>query len=109
MEGYLSLYKILSDLTRLRILILLSRERLCVCQIAGILDVPQPRISKNLAKLRDLGLVIDQQEDKYIYYQLGQPGELLQLNLNYILANSTPDSLVNQDIRKLKQKEKYKV
>ena len=49
MQTLTSIYKLLSDETRLRLLILLYQEPLCVCELVGILNVPQPRISKNLS------------------------------------------------------------
>ncbi len=57
MTQLINIYKLLSDEIRLRMMLLLYQENLCVCQLAGIIDVPQPRISKHLSKLRDLNLV----------------------------------------------------
>lgn len=65
-----SLFKLLSDETRLRVVSLLYNNELCVCQMTGILDVPQPKISKALSKLRDLNLVTDTRKDKFVYYTL---------------------------------------
>jgi ArsR family transcriptional regulator len=44
-------FKVLSDETRLRILILLDRRELCVCEICQILDLSQPKVSRHLAKI----------------------------------------------------------
>ena len=46
-------FKALSDLTRLRMLVLLSHEgELCVCELTHALDEIQPKISRHLAQLR---------------------------------------------------------
>lgn len=63
-------FKVLSDDTRLRILMLLYRQDLCVCQICGILKISQPSVSKNLAKLRDMNIVFDTRREKFIEYSL---------------------------------------
>jgi ArsR family transcriptional regulator len=69
----------LSDETRLRVVHLLRGEDLCVCQISGILEVPQPKVSKALSKLRDLKLVNDERKDKFVYYSLKEKTLLLDI------------------------------
>ncbi len=72
-------FKALSDETRLRIIILLAGGELCVCQLSGILAIPQPKISKHLAKLRDMNFVTDRRQDKYIFYRLANNTPLLEI------------------------------
>ncbi len=61
----------LSDLTRLRILMLLLPigER-CVCDLTLALDLPQPKISRHLAVLRGTGLLLDRRAGLWIHYRL---------------------------------------
>ncbi len=64
-------FKALSDLTRLRMLVLLSHEgELCVCELTHALDEIQPKISRHLAQLRELGVVLDRRQGQWIYYRL---------------------------------------
>ena len=56
------LFKALSDPTRVRVLLLLSQKKLCVCQLQKILKLPQSKLSKHLGKLRDLNLVVGYQD-----------------------------------------------
>jgi ArsR family transcriptional regulator len=64
-------FKILSDLTRLRVLTLLSREgELCVCELTHALDEIQPKISRHLALLREAAVVLDRRQGQWIYYRL---------------------------------------
>ncbi len=42
MNTLINTFKLLSDETRLRIILLLQQEELCVCQLTGILDISQP-------------------------------------------------------------------
>ena len=44
-----TIFRALSDRTRLRILNLLQGGELCVCQIVAVLDVPQPKTSRHLS------------------------------------------------------------
>lgn len=64
-------FKALSDLTRLRMLALLSHEgELCVCELTHALGEIQPKISRHLAQLRELGVVQDRRQGQWIYYRL---------------------------------------
>ena len=64
-------FKALCDPTRLRMLVLLSREReLCVCELTHALDEIQPKISRHLAQLREIAAVMDRRQGQWIYYRL---------------------------------------
>ncbi len=68
-----SLYKSLSDQTRLRcIALLVENQELCVCELIHALNLPQPKISHHLGILRKAGLVSDRKDGLWIYYQLNQ-------------------------------------
>lgn len=70
MDNLVQLMKAFNNETRLRMLIVLSRKQLCVCELQGILDKTQPQISKQLAVLKELGVVSDVKKDKFVYYSL---------------------------------------
>jgi ArsR family transcriptional regulator, arsenate/arsenite/antimonite-responsive transcriptional repressor len=66
-----SLFKALSDTTRLRCVVLLARQgELCVCELTHILALPQPKVSHHLAALRKAGLVDHRKEGLWIYYRI---------------------------------------
>lgn len=102
-----AIFKILSDETRLRMLMLLYKESLCVCEFAGILEVPQPRISKNLAKLRDLNLVEDERREKFVFYELKKEETLLLeiLKQLHVMIDHYPNC--KNDLTRLRDKELY--
>ena len=63
--------KSLSDQTRLRSLMLLLQEQeLCVCELTYALKLSQPKISRHLASLRDMQVVIDKRMGQWIYYSI---------------------------------------
>lgn len=84
MNQLTSIFKLLSDETRLRMMVLLFQEELCVCELSGILEVPQPRVSKNLSKLRDLNLVDDNRKEKFVFYKLKEDNQLMMETLKNI-------------------------
>lgn len=67
------LFKLLADETRLRILVLLSRGELCVCEIMAIIDATQSKTSRHLAYLRTMGVVEDRREGLWMHYSLAKP------------------------------------
>ena len=64
------LFKALADRTRLRILALLQAGEICVCDIHGSLDLPQPTVSRHLAYLRRTGLVLGRKDGLWVHYRL---------------------------------------
>lgn len=65
------LFKILSDDTRLSIILLLKEAgEMCVCDICAATSESQPKISRHMAILRDVGLVLDRREGKWVHYRL---------------------------------------
>ncbi|MGK0464888.1 ArsR/SmtB family transcription factor [Clostridium sp.] len=107
MEKLMNLFKVMSDETRLRILVLIYHKKLCVCQIQGILQEPQPKISKHLGKLRDMGFVKDERQEKFVYYYLDMDNELLREILTKIISNSADYIRVQKDIENLQKGDEY--
>lgn len=70
MKNLLRILKLLSDETRLRILMILTKKELCVCQIMAVLGISQPLVSRNLALLSDAGLLNERREGKLIFYSI---------------------------------------
>ncbi len=67
-----TLFKALADATRLRILALLQAGEICVCDIHGSLDLPQPTVSRHLAYLRKAGLVNGRKDGLWVHYRLAR-------------------------------------
>jgi len=98
-------FKILSDETRLRILMLLNQRELCVCEICQILDLPQPKVSRHLAKMRDLDLVRGKKEDQWVFYYLKITDPLFRGIIQQMAENSQHHPLVCKDMERLAEKE----
>ncbi|MDA3967113.1 MULTISPECIES: ArsR/SmtB family transcription factor [Helicobacter] len=64
------LFKIFGDSSRIRILSLLSKEKLCVSEISKILNLSNSAISHQLRILRQARLVRYQKHGKEVYYEL---------------------------------------
>jgi len=72
MSNTARLMKLFSDDTRLRILMLIARKELCVCQIMGVLGISQPLVSRNLAMLSRADLIRERKDGKLVYYAINE-------------------------------------
>lgn len=64
-----ALLRLLGDDARLRILRVLQGERLNVSELTGILGIAQSGVSRHLGLLKDAGLVTEQREGGFTYFQ----------------------------------------
>ena len=69
-EGLSELFRALSDETRTKILHLLARQELCVCDLAYLLDMTLPAISHHLRVLKTLRLIRSRRRGKQVFYTL---------------------------------------
>ena len=75
-------FQCLSDETRLRTLILFEDEPdLCVCELSYALDMPQPKISRHMAAMREAGLVQSRRHAQWIFYFLNPDMENWQKDI----------------------------
>ena len=90
-------FKCLSDPTRLDILkIVLAQGNVCVCEITEALNLSQPKISRHLALLRNLSILLDQRKGQWVYYRLNpELPEWANAVLN-IIAAQTANSVVER-------------
>ena len=63
-------FKVLGDVTRVRILDALSRDEVAVCDLAELLGVTQSAVSHQLRLLRHARLVKSRRDGQHIYYTL---------------------------------------
>ncbi len=70
MASILKSLRVLADVNRLRLLLLLEREELSVAELQEILAMGQSRISTHLAQLKQAGLVEDRKQGKNSLYRL---------------------------------------
>lgn len=70
-----SLFKALSDPTRLRIVALLAHGELCVCHLEAALEAPQSTVSRHLAVLKAERLVESRRLGSWVHYRLRKQSE----------------------------------
>ena len=67
MKDAASLFRMLADGTRLRLLRVLAHERFNVSELTRIIAVAQSGISRHLSMLKDAALVVEEREAGFVY------------------------------------------
>lgn len=64
------LFKVFGDTTRIKILHVLSKSEMCVCDISALINMNRSSVSHQLKALRQSKLVKYRKEGKIVYYSL---------------------------------------
>lgn len=81
-------FKMLSDTTRLRCLMLMQAEgELCVCELTHTLNLSQPKISRHLAHLREAGVLVARRNGTWMYYRVNPNLQAWVLEILHITLN----------------------
>ena len=102
--------KILADKNRIRILKLLEKRKLCVCELAFVLAIKQPSVSRHLKKLKSIGLIEEEQDSFWTNYFLSIKGDK---NFVSVVRNLSTwlkdDAQIKEDIKKLSLADRAKL
>jgi ArsR family transcriptional regulator len=100
MNDLLTVFKALSEETRLRIIKLLEHGELCVCDIVAALDMSQPKVSFHLAVLKEAGFIRDRKQGKWTHYYVDD-SDLLRRFLILSVTEKIPADAVAVDRKRL--------
>jgi ArsR family transcriptional regulator len=100
MNDLVTIFKALSDETRLRIIKLLEEGELCVCDITAALDMVQPKVSFHLSSLKEAGLIKDRKQGKWIHYSLNEK-DLFRRMLILSACERMQDNTISGDRKRL--------
>jgi len=100
MNELVTIFKALSDETRLRVIKLLEQGELCVCDITAALDMVQPKVSFHLSALKEAGLIKDRKQGKWIHYSLTEK-DLFRRMLILSACERMQDSTISGDRKRL--------
>lgn len=98
----------IGDDKRLRILKMLEKKDLCVCEITAVLGIRQPTVSRHLKRLEEAGLIQERQKSFYTEYYVSKshPFCIIWKLLSGKLEKSVE---AQSDLCKLKQIDRYKL
>jgi len=98
------IFKLLTDEQRIRILMLLMKKELSVCQLMGIIGASQPHISRNLSLLYKGGFLEGRHEGKLRFYSIKKDlSEDRKAVLDVLGVQLRSDARYNEDLDTLKE------
>lgn len=103
MKELAKLLKAAADKNRLRILCLLQTRKMCVCELAFVLGITQPAVSKHLKKLSEARIVGSEQDHFWTNYFLKDENEIACAILSCIRKRLIKDPVFKKDLRKMKK------
>jgi len=99
-QGLANIFRALSDETRLRIIKLLEKGELCVCDIVAALEMVQPKVSFHLAVLKETGFIKDRRQGRWIHYRIDD-SDMFRRFLVFAALERIPEEAAREDKRKL--------
>ena len=92
------IFKALSDKNRIRIIKMLQKKPLCVCEIRAVLKLAVSTVSQHLSILREAGLIKDWKEGKWINYKINpEPDQPVSNALLFVQLQLEDDETVKRD------------
>lgn len=92
-----------AESTRLRLLALLARAELTVGEICEILGQSQPRVSRHLKLLCDVGLLDRFREQLWVYYRAPASGESRDIVWQLLALVDEQDDVLRRDRRRMEE------
>ena len=104
MFHFCNLVKALGDENRLRIIMALRAQPLCVCQLTALLDLAPSTTSKHLSILRQAQLIECIKNGRWAYYKLpsNTANESIDKALLLVQESLSHSETINQDNERLK-------
>jgi len=75
MKEFIRVMKALSDPNRVKIIKMLEKKEMCVCELTAALGIAQPTVSKHLKQLEDAELVGFRKDGSWVNYSLAAEGD----------------------------------
>jgi len=100
----IEIFKALGDENRIRILNLLTRGELCVCEIETVLDMTQSNASRHLNKLKTSGIITSEKKSQWVYYRVNDKFiEENNLLYEFIKNKMVEKTQLKKDIERLRK------
>ncbi len=105
MFEFLNITKALAEENRVRILMALEVEELCVCQITELLELAPSTVSKHMSVLRQASLVESRKDGRWMFYRLADESAPAEVNeaIAWVKKSLSPNNRIHEDAKRLKE------
>jgi DNA-binding transcriptional ArsR family regulator len=105
MFEFLNITKALAEENRLRILLALDGQELCVCQIIELLELAPSTVSKHMSVLRQARLVDGRKEGRWMYYRMAGDSARIEVKeaIAWVKKSLSRNGRIREDSKRLKK------
>ncbi len=105
MLDFMAIVKALADENRVRLLLALQKQELCVCQLIELIDLAPSTVSKHMSILRQARLVEARKEGRWVYYRPAgcSASPTVREALGWVRRSLADESQVARDAARLEE------
>ena len=102
MRELIQVLKAVADKNRIRIIKMLEKKKMCVCELSAVLEITQPSVSKHLSILNNAGILKDERNGQWIDYSINNEtiNQYAPAIKNIIKEWLNSDSTIKNDLKK---------
>jgi len=104
MKELIQVLKAVADKNRIRIIKMIEKKKMCVCELSAVLKITQPSVSRHLSILNNAGILKDERNGQWIDYSLDDEriNQYAPVIKNIIREWLNSDSTIKNDLKKAK-------
>jgi ArsR family transcriptional regulator, arsenate/arsenite/antimonite-responsive transcriptional repressor len=105
MRDFMAVTKALADENRVRMLLALQKQELCVCQIIELVKLAPSTVSKHMSILRAARLVEAHKDGRWMYYRLAgsEASPIVRRAIEWMQKSLVDDPQITGDAKRLTQ------
>lgn len=103
MRSFMEIAKALAEENRIRILCLLQKQELCVCQVIEVLGLAPSTVSKHLSILYQARLIDCIKKGRWVYYNLPceDVSKEVSAAFQWVFVSLAKDKQIQEDAKRL--------
>lgn len=101
MDEFIYITKAISDPNRVRALMALRNQELCVCRIIELLQLAPSTVSKHLTILKQAGLILSRKDGRWMHYRLPNKNSPVWTTLDWVFQSLDHSPNIKADRKRL--------
>jgi ArsR family transcriptional regulator len=98
-----------ADANRIRILSMLQQKKMCVCELAFVLGIAQPSVSRHLKKLKAAGFIEGESEGLWTNYYLSPQNPYAKNFIRNLSSWAPGEKIIAEDKKRMNKADRKKL
>jgi DNA-binding transcriptional ArsR family regulator len=105
MFEFLNITRALAEENRVRILLALEGQELCVCQLIELLELAPSTVSKHMSVLRQARLIEGRKDGRWMYYRIADDSAPVEVKeaIVWVRKSLSRNKRIHADVKRLKE------